>query len=95
MTKACLSGTSAAGWRSATWYGLRRAVQRMPSTVIRSFDYRDASQELRVMFRSGRCYVYKDVPREVYDAMKSAFAKGEFFNTHIRSRFAFERQPPH
>lgn len=47
------------------------------------------------MFRSGRCYVYKDVPREVYDAMKSAFAKGEFFNTHIRSRFAFERQPPH
>jgi hypothetical protein len=32
------------------------------------------------------------VPRETFDAMKASFSKGEFFNTHIRDRFAFERK---
>jgi lysyl-tRNA synthetase class 2 len=64
----------------------------MPSTVIRSFEYSDASHELRVIFRSGRRYIYHDVPRETYEAMRKAFAKGEFFNTHIRSRFPFVRE---
>jgi hypothetical protein len=63
----------------------------MPSTVIRSFAYDDELHELRVIFRSGRSYIYKEVPRETYEEMKRAFAKGEFFNTYIRSRFPFER----
>ncbi len=63
----------------------------MPSTVIRSFEYDAARKELLVIFRSGRRYLYEDVPEETYAAMRKSFSKGEFFNEHIRERFTFRR----
>ncbi len=64
----------------------------MPSAVIRYFRYDAASRDLLVVFQSGRQYVYQDVPKETHDALKAAFSKGEFFNTHIREHFRFIRQ---
>lgn len=63
----------------------------MPSSVIRSFEYDAARKELLVMFRSGRRYLYEDVPEETHAAMRKSFSKGEFFNEHIRERFTFRR----
>jgi lysyl-tRNA synthetase class 2 len=62
----------------------------MPSTVIRAFDYDPAERRLDVRFVSGRRYSYFEVPADTYAAMKASFAKGEFFNAHIRDRFRFE-----
>ena len=59
----------------------------MPSTVIRRFVYCPDSNELWVEFVTGRRYVYSEVPAEVADAMRGAFAKGVYFNTRIRDRF--------
>jgi hypothetical protein len=64
----------------------------MPSTVIRAFEYFPERRELRVTFRSGKCYRYSSVPPDTYLAMKHAFAKGEFFNAQIRGRFPFTRE---
>ena len=63
----------------------------MPSTVIRSFEYDAETRELRVLFQSGRSYVYQQVPPETFDGMRRAFAKGEYFNAEIRDRFPFVR----
>jgi hypothetical protein len=63
----------------------------MPSSVIRSFAYDAARRELRIVFQSGLSYVYEDVPKSTYDAMKASFSKGEFFNRHIRGHFGFVR----
>ena len=60
----------------------------MPSTVIRRFDYRPEAKELVVEFVTGRVYVYADVPEEEAQAMRAAFAKGVYFNRHIRDRYA-------
>ena len=60
----------------------------MPSTVIRRFDYRPETRELTIEFVTGRRYVYEEVPEEVADAMRSAFAKGVYFNRRIRDRYA-------
>jgi lysyl-tRNA synthetase class 2 len=65
----------------------------MPSTVIRSFRYDRKRHELDIVFQTRRRYVYEDVPRHVYAAMKAASSKGRFFNHHIRDRFSFRRQP--
>jgi len=62
----------------------------MPSTVIRAYAYDPAERRLDVTFVSGRRYSYFDVPPETHAAMKASFAKGEFFNAHIRDRFRFE-----
>ena len=63
----------------------------MPSTVIRSYRYDRQRRALDIVFQSRRRYTYLGVPEEIYDAMKVAFSKGEFFNRHIRDRFSFER----
>ena len=69
----------------------------MPSTVIRSFRYNARSRELRILFQSGKEYVYADVPAELYAEMQDASSKGEFFNQYIRGKFAFRRnvETPH
>ena len=61
----------------------------MPSTVIRRFDYAPERRELLVEFVTGRRYVYLDVPEDEVGAMRSAFAKGRYFNVHIRDRYRF------
>jgi hypothetical protein len=65
----------------------------MPSLVIRSFRYDEGSRTLLIIFRSGRRYRYADVPPEIYKEMRAAFAKGTFFNTRIRDRFAYSEEP--
>ena len=62
----------------------------MPSSVIRSFDYRPDRCELDVLFTTGRRYVYRDVPPEAVEAFRAAFAKGRHFNARIRGRYPFE-----
>jgi hypothetical protein len=65
----------------------------MPSTVIRSYRYDEASRTLLIVFRSGRRYRYLDVPAETAREMRAAFAKGAFFNARIRDRFAYREEP--
>jgi hypothetical protein len=60
----------------------------MPSTVIRRFDYSPERCELLVEFLNGRRYLYRDVPEAEAVAMRQSFARGVFFNSRIRSRYA-------
>ncbi len=59
----------------------------MPSRVIQRFAYCPDSSELWVEFTSGRRYVYSQVPSEVAETFRTAFAKGVYFNTRIRDNF--------
>lgn len=63
----------------------------MPSTVIRSFAYHPVERRLEVRFVSGRRYSYFHVPPDLAERMRASFSKGEFFNAHVRGRYAFER----
>lgn len=63
----------------------------MPSHVIRRFEYDAVQKHLDILFVTGRRYRYLDVPREVADAMRGSFAKGEYFNARIRDRYRVER----
>ena len=62
----------------------------MPSTIIRRFDYRPETQELVVLFTTGRRYVYREVPPEAAAAFRGAFAKGRYFNARIRGHYPYE-----
>jgi hypothetical protein len=66
-------------------------MRGMPSSVIRYFRHDPATGRLLVVFQSGKKYVYSPVPQAIAEAMRRAYSKGEFFNEHIRDRFAFER----
>jgi hypothetical protein len=62
----------------------------MPSTSIRKSRYDPETEVLSVWFvASGKRYDYDAVPHEVYAAFRNAFAKGRYFNEHIRDRFRY------
>ena len=61
----------------------------MPSQVIRRFVYDQTAGNLWVEFTTGRRYVYSEVPPEVANAFRGAFAKGVYFNTRIRDQFPY------
>src|SRR5919199_796136 len=50
------------------------------SNVIRSYDYDEATQTLRVEFNHGSVYKYHDVPPSVYKELESAPSVGQYFN---------------
>ena len=63
----------------------------MPSSVVASIQYDASTSTLRVMYVSGVVYDYKNVPQEVYAAMKTAFPKGTFLNQRIKGKYAYEK----
>lgn len=66
----------------------------MPSSVIRSFQYRPHQRALDVEFVSGRRYRYSGVPGTVASALGEAFSKGRYFNAHIRDYFPYVELAP-
>lgn len=63
----------------------------MPSSVIDHFNYDPGSAILRVTFVSGLVYEYKDVPKGIYDKMKTSISKGKFLNKNIKGKFLFDK----
>ena len=61
----------------------------MPSSVVASIKYLPDKSILRVVFVSGSVYDYKNVPEEVYNAMRTSGSKGTFLNQHIKGHFKF------
>ena len=53
--------------------------------------YNEASATLRIVFVSGMVYDYRNVPEDVYRAMKSASSKGTFLNRFIKGRYPFKK----
>jgi hypothetical protein len=66
----------------------------MPSSVIRSFDYRPDTRELEVLFVTGRRYVYADVPPGEVRRFHEAFSKGRHFNARIRDCYRYRELDP-
>lgn len=62
------------------------------STAIKSFDYDKEKKILRVEFGNGGVYQYSDVPASVYKALKETPSVGQYFNTHIRDKYGFDRE---
>jgi len=60
------------------------------SSVIRSFNYDSSTGDLRISFVGGRSYLYRGVPNDVFERLRSAHSKGSFFETEIRDRYPFE-----
>jgi hypothetical protein len=63
----------------------------MPSSVISAIRYDAATTTLRIIFTSGTVYDYKNVPEEVFNAMKTSSSKGIYFNQHIKNNYQFKK----
>ncbi|MBE9115249.1 lysine--tRNA ligase [Lusitaniella coriacea LEGE 07157] len=62
------------------------------SVAIQSVDYDEEKKILRVDFNNGGIYQYNDIPGSVYKELKEAPSVGQYFNTHIRDKYGFNRE---
>jgi len=63
----------------------------MPSTVVAKMEYDASLQVLIVTYTSGKVYVYKGVPPEVYEEMRASGSKGRFLNYRIKGKYEYEK----
>jgi lysyl-tRNA synthetase, class II len=61
------------------------------STAIKGFDYDSEKKILKVDFTNGSVYLYRDVPESIYNNLKNAPSKGQYFNAEIKDKFGFDR----
>ena len=61
------------------------------SSNIAQFAYDEKSQVLFIEFRNGGRYQYFDVPEPVFDAMKVAGSKGQYFAQSVKGVFRYSR----
>lgn len=61
------------------------------SSNIARFAYDQRSQVLSIEFKKGGSYQYFEVPEAVFEAMKSADSKGQYFAQSIKGVFRFAR----
>jgi hypothetical protein len=63
----------------------------MPSSVVAAIRYDAPTSTLRVIYVTGLVYDYKNVPEEIYTAMKTSFSKGSFLNQYIKGQYEIEK----
>ena len=62
----------------------------LSSRTLASAGYDADRCQLELEFRSGKRYLYFQVPRHCYEELLQAESKGRYFNRSIRNRFAFQ-----
>ena len=63
----------------------------MPSTVVENMTYDAVTSTLRIKFVSGLVYDYKNVPVEIYQAMKTSGSKGTYLNRYIKGTYKYKK----
>jgi hypothetical protein len=66
---------------------------RLASSMIERIAYDEEASVLGIWFRGSGRYVYSDVPRAIYDGLKSAASAGRYFNANVRRRFPCRPDP--
>lgn len=61
------------------------------STALRVVGYDPASQVLEIEFSSGGVYQYFDVPETIYAELMDAPSHGQYFQSHIRDVYRYQR----
>lgn len=64
-------------------------IEHVSSTAIDKIAYNSELRELRVTFKSGRAYIYDDVPIDTYEELLSAESQGAYFNRNIRDTYEY------
>jgi KTSC domain len=64
------------------------------STVIHSAAYDEETDELTIRLRTGRTYIYREVPEWVYDELHAAESAGRYYNLRIRDAYPYSEIVP-
>lgn len=66
-------------------------VNDFDSSTIAAFCYDESTRILTIEFKRGGSYNYFDVPSSVFEEMRTAPSKGQFFSQRIKPTFRYAR----
>jgi lysyl-tRNA synthetase class 2 len=61
------------------------------SFVKKVHNYNPATQTFEIEFSNGSIYKYQDVPADLYQGLVTAPSQGQYFNEHIKEKYAFDQ----
>ncbi len=61
------------------------------SFIKKVHDYNQANNTFNLEFSNGSIYKYQDVPANVYQDLLNAASQGQYFNEHIKDKYAFDQ----
>ena len=61
------------------------------SSNVESIGYNEGTQILRIKFRSGAIYEYKNVPLMEFEQLKNSSSVGSYFNRNIARNYPYEK----
>ena len=67
-------------------------MARVASSNLTNVEYDEKKQEMTVQFlKKGNIYVYSDVPKEVYEALRNAPSPGSYLHQNVKGVYPFRR----
>ena len=64
---------------------------RVESSNIEAVGYDADKQELRVRFTGGATYIYREVPKDIFDQFMAAPSKGRYLATVIKPGYPCQK----
>jgi hypothetical protein len=61
------------------------------SSTIARFRYNADTQTMEIEFKKSSVYQYFDVPQQVFEEMKNAASKGQYFAQNVKGVFRYAR----
>ena len=75
---------------SNTKYTVTESIAIPNSSNVMAIAYTDVGA-LLVTFKGGSEYLYKAVPKEVYEEMAKAESAGKYLNVNVKNKYEFEK----
>ena len=67
-------------------------IHAVDSTLIKSVEYDDITEDLTLTFQDGGVYVHRDVPRKIYRGLMEAKSKGAYYHKRIKGQYTAEKK---
>ncbi len=59
--------------------------------LLQRINYDAEKKDLKLLFRSGEEYIYREVPKEIFEELRKARTPGSYYNHNIRGRFRSDK----
>jgi hypothetical protein len=66
-------------------------LHAVDSSMLVAVGYDEPTREMRVIFKTGDTYSYRNVPKSVYNELREAESKGAYMKTHVIDVFPQRR----
>jgi hypothetical protein len=66
-------------------------LTEVSSSNIESIGYDPSSNTMRIKFKDGGAYDYRDVSQSTYDALRTSPSIGQYFHRNIKGSYKFTK----